>query len=254
MKPFHPQLNLFFNALVFFTRIPAPPGVDYSTQHLTQASRYLPLIGLLVGSIGALVWLASAALLPDPLAIIFSIAATILLTGAFHEDGLADSADGFGGGWNKEQILRIMKDSRIGSYGAITLMLVLASKYSALMHIAYPASVMILAHTLSRFAAVCLISHDNYVREDETAKVKTLANHIDRKGLIIAAAPVLLTLSLMASITAWLVLVPVLLVTLGCSYYFNKRIGGYTGDCLGACQQLTELTCYLFFCLPLFIQ
>lgn len=253
MKPFHPEINLLFNALVFFTRIPAPQGVDYSGSNLNKASRYLPLIGLLIGVCAALMLSLTAQFLPQSLAVLLSMLTTILLTGAFHEDGLADCADGFGGGWNKEQVLRIMKDSRIGTYGAVALLISLTIKFHALSELLYPASVLILGHSLSRFAAVCLIYRDSYVREDADAKAKPLANRIDRNGLLIASLPPVLALLLMASLSAWLVLIPVCLVAVACSYYFKKRIGGYTGDCLGTCQQLTELSIYLFFCLPWFI-
>lgn len=253
MKAFHPEINLLFNALVFFTRIPAPQGVDYSAANLNRASRYLPLVGLFIGACAALILSIAEQVFPLSLAVLLSMLTTILLTGAFHEDGLADSADGFGGGWNKEQVLRIMKDSRIGTYGVVALIITLAIKYHALSELMYPASILILGHSLSRFAAVCLIYRDSYVREDTDAKAKPLANRIDRNGLLIASLPPVLALLLMASLSAWLVLIPVCLITAGCSYYFNKRIGGYTGDCLGTCQQLTELSIYLFFCLPWFI-
>lgn len=253
MKPFHPEINLLFNALVFFTRIPAPKGVDFSTVNLNRASRYFPLIGLFVGACAALVLITTSQFLPLSLAVLLSMASSILITGAFHEDGLADSVDGFGGGWSKEQVLRIMKDSSIGTYGVVALIITLAIKYHALGELMYPASVLILGHSLSRFAAVCLIYRDNYVREGADAKAKPLASTIERNGLLIAGLPPVLALLLMASLNAWLVLIPVCLITAGCSYYFNKRIGGYTGDCLGTCQQLTELSIYLFFCLPWFI-
>ncbi|GGK69244.1 adenosylcobinamide-GDP ribazoletransferase [Amphritea balenae] len=250
MKPFHPQVNLFFNALVFFTRIPAPAGVDFSSANLSQASRYLPIIGLLIGAIAAVIWWVTSQLLPQPIAILLSMLSTLLATGAFHEDGLADCADGFGGGWEKPQILTIMKDSRIGAYGAIALIMMLALKFSALSSLTHIITALLLGHSLSRLAAVCLIYKDSYVQDDAQSKVKPVARTIDKQGMLVAALPAILIFILMADIAALLVLIPVTLTTLGCSFYFNKRIGGYTGDCLGSCQQLNELVIYLWFCLP----
>jgi len=252
MKRFPAEINLFFNALVFFTRIPAPKGVVFSESNQNLASRYFPLIGLLIGSVCAFIYLVSSHIFPSSIALLLSMATSLLLTGAFHEDGLADSADGFGGGWTKKQILQIMKDSRIGTYGTVTVITALALKYNALAAIAQPALIMVLGHSLSRLAAVFLIYKDQYVRDDDQAKAKPLANSIDLRSLGIAALPPIAVL-LMMDLTAWLVLAPVALTVVLCSRYFNQRIGGYTGDCLGACQQLSELTIYLFFCIPLFL-
>lgn len=249
MKPFPDQLNLFFNALVFFTRIPAPQGVDFSAENLNRASRYFPLVGAFVGLIAALVWWCSAQFFPNEIAILLSMAATLLATGCFHEDGLADCADGFGGGWEKSQVLEIMKDSRIGTYGTVVLIIALGLKFAALNSITELVSVLILGHCLSRFASVYLIYKDDYVQEDLVSKAKPLASKIDRQGLMIAALPAALVLILMASVTAWLVVIPVILITLACSQYFRKRIDGYTGDCLGTCQQLNEIAIYLWFSL-----
>lgn len=249
MKPFHPEINLFFNALVFFTRLPAPKGVDFSDANLSKASRYFPLIGLLIGVIAAFVWWLTAHIFDTTLAVLFSMLSTLLITGAFHEDGLADCADGFGGGWQKQQVLQIMKDSRIGSYGAIALVMILLFKYAALDQLLYPMAALILAHPLSRLAAVSIVHLDTYVRDSGSSKVQSAARQIEFGSLIIAALPVMLVLLVLADMQIWLVLIPVILVTQLCRRYFKRRIGGYTGDCLGACQQLTELTVYLWFCL-----
>ncbi|MDP2107868.1 MAG: adenosylcobinamide-GDP ribazoletransferase, partial [Rhodocyclaceae bacterium] len=113
------ELEYFFAALRFFTRLPAPGWVGHSAEQLNHAARYFPLVGVIVGAIGAGVTLAALQLWPAQIAVLLGMTATLLATGAFHEDGLADSIDGCGGGWTKEQVLAIMKDSRIGSYGAI---------------------------------------------------------------------------------------------------------------------------------------
>ncbi len=246
------HLNLFYNALTFFTRLPAPPWVEYSEQHLNRSSRFFPWVGLLVGAVAALSFWLCAQLFPLPLAALLSMLSTILLTGAFHEDGLADVCDGFGGGWTRDQVLTIMKDSRIGTYGVAGLGLALLLKHQALVQLTDMVPILLLAHTLSRFAAVTLLYTDCYVRQDPLSKARPLAQQISVQELAIAALPVLLCLLLLDA-RAWLVLVPVLILRQGLAAYFRRRIGGYTGDCLGACQQLCELAIYLFFCLPWFI-
>src|SRR4051812_16035310 len=137
-------------ALSFFTRIPMHIP-DFKEADLNHAARYFPLVGVLVGVVAAIVYTFAAKILPREIAIIASMTATIWLTGAFHEDGLADAVDGLGGGWEKEQVLTIMQDSRLGSYGAIALFLMLMVKFEVLSH-TYPAlltSVMIAGHALS---------------------------------------------------------------------------------------------------------
>ncbi len=117
------ELKVFFTAIMFYTRIPVPKGTGFSAENLNRATRYFPLIGILVGGVGALVFILVNLILSTPVTIVISIALMILLTGAFHEDAIADFCDGFGGGYSQEKILSIMKDSRIGTYGAIALIL-----------------------------------------------------------------------------------------------------------------------------------
>ena len=126
------QLELFFIAVGFFSRLPVPGWVEFSPDKLGRAARFLPLVGWLIAVIGAAVFWLAVQVLPVELAVVLSMAATIRATGAFHEDGWADTCDGLGGGWTREQVLQIMKDSRIGSYGAIGLVLLLLAKYLVL--------------------------------------------------------------------------------------------------------------------------
>ena len=123
------ELRLFFIALQFFTRLPVPRWVGYEPEWLHQSARHFPLVGALVGVVGAAVLWAALWLFPMPVAVVLSMVATVLLTGAFHEDGLADTCDALGGAVSRERALEIMKDTRIGSYGAIGLLLV-RSAYS----------------------------------------------------------------------------------------------------------------------------
>ncbi len=250
------QLELFFTALGFFTRLPIPAWVPWSPQRLTDAGRYLPLVGWVVGAIAALSVLGFALILPPSLAVLLSMALTVRITGAFHEDGFADSCDGLGGGWDKEQVLAIMKDSRIGSYGTIGMVLLLMAKAAALIELArlgtqglagmgmLPVALLV-AHPLSRLAASSLIHVLPYVRTDESAKSTALAKRLSATELAIAASCGLLPLALLAPTQIVVVLLAVLGVTLWAARLFHRRLGGYTGDLLGATQQLAELACYL---------
>ncbi|WP_310449106.1 adenosylcobinamide-GDP ribazoletransferase [Sulfuritalea sp.] len=245
------ELEYFFAALRFFTRLPVPAWVGHGQDQLNHAARYFPLIGILVGIIGAGVTELAALALPIGVAVLLGMAATILATGAFHEDGFADSCDGFGGGWDKAQVLTIMKDSRIGSYAALGVGLILLTKWSALTELdaglgpPFLAIALVAGHAVSRLASTVLIYFLDYVRDDDSSKSKPLAQRMAPHELAVAAlcglAPCLL-LPLAEVLTA---LAAVTLSTLLAARYFVRRIGGYTGDCLGAAQQLGEVAFYL---------
>lgn len=238
------ELELFLAAVGFFTRIPVPMKADFKQDDLNHSARYFPLVGLLIGVLAASAYILVAKVLPKELAIIASMATTIYITGAFHEDGLTDALDGLGGGWEKEQVLTIMQDSRIGSFGAVGLFLVLLAKYEALAH-TFPALIpvaMIAGHALSRFAAVLVIATQPYVKAK--GKAKPLATRLSKGELAAAAAFGIGPLVLLAP-KLLITLIPVVVVWCWFSYKLKKRLGGYTGDCLGAMQQLTELAFYL---------
>lgn len=237
------QWRLLKTALVFFTRVPLMLP-DYDEADLARSTRYFPLVGLLVGAFGALVFWLGDFLLPLELAVLLSMVATLLLTGAFHEDGLSDAVDGLGGGWEKEQVLTIMTDSRVGSYGAIAIVLALLIKFQALSHLsaAMIPLALVAGHALSRFCATLVIAIQSYVKPE--GKAKPLATQITPGELLVAAVFGLLPLVLL-DIRLLSALVPVTLVWFWFSAKIRSRIGGYTGDCLGAMQQLTEVAFYL---------
>jgi adenosylcobinamide-GDP ribazoletransferase len=166
------ELRYFFTALGYFTRVPVPRWVGYEPHYLNAAARYFPLVGVLVGGLGALVYLIALRVFPPSVAVLLSMAATLLVTGAFHEDGLADCCDAFGGGYTREDVLRIMHDSRIGAFGAIALIIALALKWQTLA--ALPpfraAGLMIAAHAASRTCAISYLATLDYVRAEGKAK------------------------------------------------------------------------------------
>ncbi|HEX3139290.1 MAG TPA: adenosylcobinamide-GDP ribazoletransferase [Rhizobacter sp.] len=243
------ELRLFFIALQFFTRLPVPRWVGYQPEWLHESARHFPLVGALVGAVGAGVLWAALVLFPMPVAVGLSMAATVLLTGAFHEDGLADTCDALGGAVSRERALEIMKDSRIGSYGAVGLLLVLGLKAVTL--VALPAPVvfaaLILGHTASRAAAVALIRWLPYAGDVAHAKAKPLAQRVSAAGFAVAWAWVVAVGgALVLWHAAWwpLVLMGIaaaVVCAVACALWLKRRLGGMTGDTLGATQQLSEL-------------
>ncbi len=231
-------------ALGFFTRIPVPAMANFQESDLNHAVKYFTLVGWLVGSVVAMVYGLAVHYLPSNIAVLLSMIASLYLTGCFHEDGLADAADGLGGGWDKEQVLRIMQDSRIGSYGAAALVMALLAKYALLsaLSMTYLPWVLIAGHSLSRYTALCLIFRQSYVRGE--GKAKPLASNITSAEFAFASIPGLLPM-LLLPIKLWASMLLVLGVYIWFSRLLQRRIGGYTGDCLGAMQQLTEVTFYL---------
>jgi adenosylcobinamide-GDP ribazoletransferase len=248
------QLRLLCVATQFLTRLPTPRLREFDPSWLAQSARYFPLIGVLIGVLNLLVWWIASRRLPASVAIGLMMAVSMLLTGAFHEDGFADACDGLGGGSTRERVLAIMKDSRIGAFGAIGLFLMLGLKWTTLA--AMPGTVflqsVVASHMLSRWYAVGLIAFLPYVREDEGAKSKPFAGTSSAgnwmfSGVLGLAALVPLAWAYGRSGGAldWAALgtgtCAAAAVALATALYLRRRIGGYTGDCLGAVQQLAEL-------------
>ncbi|GIU05550.1 MULTISPECIES: adenosylcobinamide-GDP ribazoletransferase [unclassified Shewanella] len=250
MKAWQQQLNLFFIAMGFFTRIPMPKWIEVDADKLNKASRYFGLVGLLVGAISALVYSLMLYWVSPSIAIVVAMITSVLVTGGFHEDGLADTADGLGGGWTVEAKLNIMKDSRLGSYGALALVLALLLKWQLLTELALfdPSSVslaLIVGHCLSRVVAASFIFSEPYVSDSDTSKSKPLAQEQSINELSILLATGVLALLLVGVMQALILTLGLIIVRYGFVRLFRKQIGGYTGDTLGAAQQGSELTCYL---------
>lgn len=247
------ELRFFLTALGYFTRVPLPGAlarwVGFEPRYLNAAARYFPLVGLLVGAVGALATWGALQWWPPGVAVLLGMAVTLLLTGAFHEDGLADCVDAFGGGYTREDVLRIMHDSRIGAFGAIALVVALGLKWQLLVALfgrggMVPLmAVMVAAHGASRAMAASYLATLDYVRAE--GKAKPVAQRLGGVGLafslLCGAAPLVLVSPAFGA--AAIVGLGGLRLALG--RYFVRRIGGYTGDCLGMAQQLAELAVYL---------
>jgi adenosylcobinamide-GDP ribazoletransferase len=224
---------------------------------LNKATRYFPFIGWIVGSICFLAFYLFSLFLSTETAVILAIIASILTTGAFHEDGFADVCDGFGGGWTKEKILMIMKDSAIGAYGAIGLVLLFLLKFKLLSESIALFNgqnsylliflLFISAHALSRLAAISIIFTHEYSRDDASSKSKPIAKKHTWKEISGSFFFGLLPLFVFSyfQYKFLLAIIPVFIMRYFLARYFQKWIDGYTGDCLGATQQVCEVVYYL---------
>lgn len=245
------QLRLFFIALQFFTRLPIPNWVGFDPAWLQQSSRYFSAVGIVVGIATAAITTLAVYFWPPAVAILLSIIGGIYLTGAFHEDGFADVCDGFGGGYTTARILDIMKDSRVGAYGVIGIVLMLGLKYTVLSQLSFWSVIaaLLIAHPVSRLMASALIWRLSYVKAE--GKAKPLAEKMSGGEFAISAGFAVLPL-LAGGLSGWVSWTGIAaglalsaLATWWLARFFVQRIGGYTGDCLGAVQQVAEVTFYL---------
>lgn len=226
-------------AVMFLTRIPVPSLPDFRDEDLQAAARWFPAVGALVGAAQAAVLLLAALLLPPLAAALLALAAALMITGAFHEDGLADAVDGLGGGYTRERVLTIMKDSRIGSFGAAALIIALALQAVALAELVAVPAAIIAAHAASRFVALSIMATQDYVRDDDSARAKPMATRIGLGGLCFAAVAVLLPALFLPWQAACAGAGAMLVARLYWGWVCQRRLGGYTGDMLGAAQQIS---------------
>lgn len=249
------ELRILCTALMFYTRIPGPKWVGHEPEYINLSVRYFPFIGWIVGGASFAAFYLGSWLVNDLTGIFFSLAASVLVTGAFHEDGFADVCDGFGGGWTKERILMIMKDSRVGAFGVIGILLLFGLKANFLFGLVSAFDdiglllIFVASHALSRFTASTFIFTHVYVRDTPDSKSKPVAQQASLLNLWIGAffglTPFLGAVFWLASPLYLLLLLVIFLANYFLGRYFTKWIGGYTGDCLGAAQQVAEVV-FLF--------
>lgn len=241
------EFHILCTSLMFFTRLPLHKVMEYRSEVLGDVCRYFPLAGWITGGVATLTFMGAAYLFPLQLALLLAMVAALLFTGALHEDGFADFCDGYGGGHSPVKILAIMKDSSIGTYGAVGLISLLAVKFIALTFVPVERIpvVLISAHAFSRLVPVWLMFTADYVRNDGTSKTKAVGNHASVTSVAVASLLGLGALALLQWVVALAVLVCSVLVFVGFRAYVIKRTGGYTGDVLGALQQIIETVVYL---------
>ncbi len=254
-------------AVQFFTRIPVTgrlaAWVGFSPAMLRASAAHFPAIGWVIGAAAAgmagllLVALSAAGhsvVASGAVAAVISTLLTVWLTGAFHEDGLADVADGLGGSYDRERALDIMKDSRVGAFGALALVLAMASKFTLLTALAERGVTdmvvaMLIAHVLSRLAPLWLIRSLPHVGDTAQSKSKPLADQISWRALGYACVWSFPALPLVFAYFGAIGLIAIGIAwtwgVWGMYRVFRRRLQGFTGDCLGATQQVCELMMYL---------
>lgn len=238
------EWQAFWLALGFLTRIPMLIRIDYSQKLMNQCSVYFPLVGLLLGSLYAGLFMVLSLFWSPVVSILLVLCFHLFVTGAFHEDGLADSVDAFGGGYSVEKRLHIMKDSRIGTYGSVALILALALKAALLADTRHVELALLLAPAISRQTPLLLMSFLTYVTDPDTSKSKPVAEGFSRQRLYCSSA---FTAIMALLFSFWLpgvwlwTLLAVVGVALIWGWYVRDQLGGYTGDALGASVILSEL-------------
>ena len=257
------EVNQALLAWQFLTRVPLPSALAARIDALAAEAgppvvsvRYFATIGLVIGLFATVVWCVAALIWPPLVAVVIAVGVTIWLTGAFHEDGLADTCDGLIGHVSRVRAFAIMRDSRIGTYGACGLWVVLTGRVVLLasLPVALLPWAFIVGQGISRAASMSMMVHLPYVADPESSKLVSrmapaggtdLAVGWASVGAAIMIATIATTIGSGTSfVAAWSVAVLAVLAGLwGLSRWFTTRIGGYSGDCLGATQQVTELLC-----------
>lgn len=233
--------------LSFFSRLPLPQVLSNRISHddkLGHAAALFPIAGMIIAIIPALIWYLASLYLPPTLAAGLAIIAGLLITGGLHEDGLADCADGLGGTSQRDKALEIMRDSRIGTYGALALISTVGLRWLALASLSATNGVMaiFIAYSGSRAAITIAMQFSSYAREDGLG---AQAQDIAKNGFLIALAIAIIIAMLLGAHAGLISLVLGLALAWGFLKYLEYRIGGYSGDGLGAMQQLCEITIFI---------
>lgn len=239
--------NSFLVAMQFMTRLPVPRGIPYSPDALAKSAVFFPAIGLLVGAGGGALYFLLSPHVGRDVIVVLILVYLVTVTGGLHEDALGDAADGFGGGREKDRVLAIMRDSRLGSFGTIAITLGLLARFVFLANLAPGKFIgfFITGQVLGRWTALPLAFFLPSARENEAGQGKLIAHNVTAvslgAGTLLALAIVaiaLRTAGLWAALTA-------AVIAAASGFYYRRRIGGITGDCLGATNQLTEIAIYL---------
>ena len=216
-------------------------------RYFTDVIKYWPIVGFLTGATtGGVLWVA-AQFVPLEVACVLAIIARILLTGALHEDGLADFFDGFGGGTSKEKILAIMKDSHIGCYGTIGLVLYFMLYYSLLSSFdpAMVFPIVIAADCFSKLCTAVMINTLPYARKEEESKIKLVYSKVRTLIFVLVGVITLVPFFFLKDASFCFAMIPAVVTAIGLRFFLKLKIGGYTGDCCGASVLIIEQVFYL---------
>lgn len=243
------EWQAFWLAVGFLTRIPVPVSIDYSQRLMNQCSVYFPLVGLLLGMVYAGSFVLFGLAFSPLVSVILVVILHLFITGAFHEDGLADSVDALGGGYTVEKRLEIMKDSRVGTYGAVALAMALLLKVALLNAASHVWLALLAAPAIARLTPLLLMATLAYVTGPATSKSKPVADGFSPARLLAASAFTLALAVLLSFRHPPLfagALSAVLLVAICWGAYLRRALGGYTGDNLGASVVFSELVLLMF--------
>jgi len=226
-------------ALQFLTIFPIKVKQKVYDKDFGRSLLYFPLVGLLIGALLSLVILLFP-FLPRPVSAAFILILSAIVTGGMHLDGFADTCDAISSGKDREKMLEIMRDSRIGAIGAVGLILLFLLKFSALASIRQDGlwRALIMTMTFSRWSQVLACNGSTYARE--TGKAKFFIEHVDRREAVIGGLFTLAIFFLSARLNGLMLFIASLLIIYGCINFLKKRIGGMTGDAIGATSEIAE--------------
>jgi adenosylcobinamide-GDP ribazoletransferase len=231
-------------AFQFLTRLPIS-RISYQPDSLSRSAKFFPVVGLAIGVCASLLQSILAPHLNRALVALLVLTFFVLITGGLHEDGLADAADAFGGGWDRQQILTIMRDSRIGSFGALALVLSVLARLLLLSDLPVNRfmAFVVSAHVLCRWTTLPLSYFLPSARESDGQGAR-IAQKISTASLFVGTLLTLAIVLYLARRESWIPILVTLAITVSSGIYYFRRIGGVTGDCFGATNQLTEIAVY----------
>ncbi len=239
-------MKKFLQALSFLTILPVGQRLPQEGKLLARSMPFFPLVGLVIGLLLALGYFLLSFLFPKPLALWLTIGLLAFLTRCLHLDGFADTVDGLASGGTREKILEVMRDSRIGAFGVISLILLIGGKYIALdqipsLSIPY---VLILMAVIGRNSMVLVCYRSPYARSSQGLG-KPFAENLGAREMILSFASAFGIALLLMGLKGIVVFLGICLFSLVYRFFFIKKLGGVTGDILGAANELTELLCLI---------
>jgi adenosylcobinamide-GDP ribazoletransferase len=246
-------VQAFFGAVAFMTRLPVPAGMfagmtvgtQSSAENLSSSAVFFPVVGLLLSGGAIVIHQALSRFVSQNVVVVMILVFLVVITGGLHEDALADAADGFGGGWNKDQVLAIMRDSRIGSFGALAIVLALLARFVFLSDLPPQQldSYLVAGQVTCRWTALPLAFFLSPART-QSGQGARLAGRISVSSLIAGTLLTGVILGVALRMKALWAGLAAIAMTAATGAYYRRRIGGITGDCLGATIQLTEVAVY----------
>jgi adenosylcobinamide-GDP ribazoletransferase len=236
----------FLRAISFLTILPVGKSLSFGEKELARSMAFFPLVGLVIGLLLALGYYLLSFLLPKAIVLWLTIGFLVFLTRGLHFDGFADTIDGLASGGSREKILEVMRDSRIGAFGVISLILLIGAKYFALDQILNPPipCSLILMAVMGRNAMVLVCYRSPYARS-EGGLAKPFTENLGYREMALSLVSAFGIALLLMGLKGILVFLGICLFSLGYRFFFIKKLGGVTGDILGAANELAELLCLI---------